>query len=197
LLVAVQEVIDNAVRNDEDAAVIARLQDHYQQIREGIGVHKPPEIYGAMPTDPYSHTPGFAGVQQPGMTGQVKEDLIARLGDMGVAVDGGRLCFHRHMVNCSEFLSEAKTFLFYDVEGQECSVSLAPGTLAFTICQVPVVACQSGPPRIAITFTDGSEREVGGLSLDTETSAAVFERSGTVKRLDVFFGLHAGGNIDR
>src|ERR1039458_5021052 len=46
-----------------------------------------------MPTDPYSHTPSFAGAQQPGMTGQVKEDLIARLGEMGVALEGGRLAF--------------------------------------------------------------------------------------------------------
>ncbi len=39
-------------------------------------------MYGAIPTDPYSHTPGFAGAQQPGMTGPVKED-ICRLGELG------------------------------------------------------------------------------------------------------------------
>ncbi len=88
LLLAVQEVLDRAGCAGENAEVVERLRSHYHEIREGIGVHKPPELYGAIPTDPYSHTPGFAGVQQPGMTGQVKEDLITRLGEMGVAVEG-------------------------------------------------------------------------------------------------------------
>ena len=32
--------------------------------------------------DPYSHTPGGAGAKQPGMTGQVKEEVITRLGEL-------------------------------------------------------------------------------------------------------------------
>src|SRR5208283_3615042 len=134
------------------------------------------------------HTPGFAGVQQPGMTGQVKEDLISRLGEMGVAVEGGRLGFHAHLVSRSEFLKEARTFRFYDLDGQERSLDLASGTLVFTTCQMPVVAHQSGPPRIEITPAHGSRQTVEGLSLDAETSAAVFERTGAVRQLDVFFG---------
>ena len=197
LLLAVQEVTDRAARTGEDAAVVERLRSQYVEIREGIGVHKPPEVYGAMPTDPYSHTPGFAGVQQPGMTGQVKEDLISRLGEMGVAVEGGRLGFRAHLVSRGEFLAEKKTFDFYDLGGQECSLELDPGTLAFTTCQVPVVAHQSGPPRIEITPADGSRRTVEGLSLDAETSATVFERTGLVRRLDVFFGFDGSVNADR
>ena len=53
------------------------MYDHYFEILAGIGAHKSPELYGAFPTDPYSHTPGGKGAQQPGMTGQVKEDLSA------------------------------------------------------------------------------------------------------------------------
>ncbi|MGO9863837.1 MAG: hypothetical protein ACLPLR_09525 [Terriglobales bacterium] len=197
LLVAVQEVMDHAARAGEDAAVVEHLRSHYVEIREGIGVHKPPDVYGAMPTDPYSHTPGFAGVQQPGMTGQVKEDLISRLGEMGVAVEGGRLGFRAHLVSRGEFLSGARKFLYYDLDGQECSLDLEPGTLAFTTCQMPVVAHQSGTQRIEITSADGSRRTVAGLSLDAETSAAVFERTGAVRRLDVFFGFEGGVNVGR
>jgi len=182
LLLAVQEVMDHAAAAGEDAAVVERLRGHYREIREGIGAHKPPEVYGAIPTDPYSHTPGFAGVQQPGMTGQVKEDLISRLGEMGVAVAEGRLGFRAHLVNRDEFLKQAKAFPFY-------GLALEPGMLAFTVCQVPVVAHQAGPPRIEISDADGSRRTVEGLELDNETSAAVFERTGAVRRLDVFFGL--------
>jgi hypothetical protein len=185
LLLAVQEVMDRAAAAGEDPAVVERLRRHYHEIREGIGAHKPPEVYGAIPTDPYSHTPGFAGVQQPGMTGQVKEDLISRLGEMGVAVEEGRLSFRAHLVNRDEFLKEARAFPFYDLV-------LEPGTLAFTVCQVPVVAHQAGPPRIEVSGADGSRRTVDGLDLDNETSAAVFERTGAVRRLDVFFALAQG-----
>jgi hypothetical protein len=186
LLIAVQEVMDRAVRAGEEVAVVERLRRHYLAIREGIGVDKSPEVYGAIPTDPYSHTPSFAGAQQPGMTGQVKEDLITRLGEMGVAVEDGRLAFHAHLVVRDEFLEEARTFRLFDVDGEEYTLQLEPGTLAFTICQVPVVAHRSGPPRIEITTADGLRRMADGLSLDAETSAAIFERRGTVRRLDVY-----------
>jgi len=192
LLLAVEEVLDRAGCAGEDAAVVERLRSHYAQIREGIGVHKPPELYGAIPTDPYSHTPGFAGVQQPGMTGQVKEDLITRLGEMGVAVTDGRLSFRRHLVSHGEFLPRARTFHFYDIDGVERSLELAPGTMAFTNCQTPVVAHRSGPRRIEITRADGSRGTIEGLDLDAATSAAVFERTGAVRRLEVFFGFEEG-----
>jgi hypothetical protein len=192
LLVAVQEVLDRAGCAGGDAAVVARLCQHYQEIREGLGVHKTPELYGAIPTDPYSHTPGFAGVQQPGMTGQVKEDLISRLGEMGVAVADGRIVFRRHLVSRGEFLSAASPFRYCDLDGQERSLDLDPGTMAFTTCQTPVVTHQSGPPRIEILRADGTHRVVEGLDLDAATSAAIFERSGAVRRLDVFFDFESG-----
>jgi hypothetical protein len=52
-----------------------------------------------------------------------------------------------------------------------------------------VVAHRSGPQRIEITSAGGSRSTVDALDLDAETSAAVFERTGTVRRLDVFFGF--------
>jgi hypothetical protein len=192
LLLAVHEVLDAAVRANEDDAVVERLRGSYAEIRDGLGLHKPPALYGAMPIDPYSHTPGFAGAQQPGMTGQVKEDLITRLGEMGVRVDDGRLGFHRHLATQAEFLSETTTFRFIDVDGQEGSLVLEPGTLAFTTCQVPVVTHRSGPPRIEVTPREGPRRIVEGLALDVGTSAAVFGRIGKVRRLDVYWGFAEG-----
>ena len=193
LLLAVQEGLSRAETAGEDAAVIARLMGHYGQIREGIGVHKSPELYGAIPTDPYSHTPGFAGAQQPGMTGQVKEDILSRLGEMGVAVADGRLGFRPHLVRQEDFLTEAKQFDFYDLDGEKCRLNLDPGTMAFTVCQAPVVAHRSGPQRIEITRADGSLQTVAALELDAAASSAVFERSRDIRRLDVFFGLEDKG----
>ncbi|NND60945.1 MAG: hypothetical protein HKN49_11830, partial [Gammaproteobacteria bacterium] len=80
LLVAVQEVFFAARDADADQAVLRRLAQHYYRVRDGIGFNKTPLQYGAFPTDPYSHTPGHAGAQQPGMTGQVKEEILTRFG---------------------------------------------------------------------------------------------------------------------
>jgi len=192
LLLAVQEALDRAGTANEDPVLIQRLMSHYREIREGIGVHKSPDLYGAIPTDPYSHTPGFAGAQQPGMTGQVKEDLISRLGEMGVAVEAGRLGFHRHLVSGNEFLTQPSHFNFYDIDGRQHTFDLDTGAMAFTICQVPVVAHRSGPQKIDIIRPDGSRHTVESLCLDEQTSAAIFERTGAVRRLDVFFGFEAG-----
>ncbi len=67
-------------------ATLDALAAHYHEINKGIGVHKAPAVYGAFPTDPYSHTPAGKGAQQPGMTGQVKEDILSRFGELGVFV---------------------------------------------------------------------------------------------------------------
>ena len=189
LRLAVQEVLQAAVLAGADRQVLAGLRRHYHQIREGLGMHKPPALHGAVPTDPYSHTPGFIGAQQPGMTGQVKEDVLARLGEMGAAVVDGRLVFDRALVTRDEFLPRASSFCHVDVSGQQRKAALAADTMAFTFCQVLVVVHRPGPPRLAVSVEDGSTRTVDGLTLDRETSARIFGRAGTVQRLDVFLGL--------
>ncbi len=189
LLLAVQEVLKAAILNQEDTAIIDRLKFHYREIREGLGVHKSPELYGAIPTDPYSHTPGFAGAQQPGMTGQVKEDLISRLSELGVEIENGQLLFRPQLLDPVEFLNRESVFHFYDFKGQRQSIKLEEQTLAFTMCQVPIVMHCSDRPRIEVTGSSGSRKILTGLALDLETSSSIFERKETVRRLDVFLDL--------
>ena len=59
-------------RQDAGADVCRRLGELYYRVRDGLGFNKTPAEYGAFPTDPYSHTPGHGGAQQPGhdRTGQ-------------------------------------------------------------------------------------------------------------------------------
>jgi len=189
LLLAVQEVLNGAASMNKDKTVLNRLKKHYYEIREGIGVHKPPSQYGAFPTDPYSHTPSFTGAQQPGMTGQVKEDIISRLGEMGVIVEDGCLKFRAHLINPSEFLKSPGRFVYYDVEGHQQIMGLDKDTLAFTVCQVPVVVHRSGPVRIEVRNSDGSRKIINGPDLDAETSSTIFNRTGTIRSLDVFLGM--------
>jgi hypothetical protein len=77
LMLAVEEVTLKARQAGESPAVVKGLAEAYRDIRKGLGYNKTPAEYGAFPTDPYSHTPAGQGAKQPGMTGQVKEEIWA------------------------------------------------------------------------------------------------------------------------
>ena len=185
LRLAAFEVTKAAVESNESSEVVGRLFDHYFEINAGIGAHKSPELYGAFPTDPYSHTPGGKGAQQPGMTGQVKEDLLCRFGELGVRVTDGCIHFDRALLNGEEFLKEPATFDYVNVDQQWQKLELPAGSLAYTLCQVPVVHLKGDTPGIEVKRADGSSQHVAGLSLDLDTSRAMFRRSNDVVQLTV------------
>ncbi|MBR5574267.1 MAG: hypothetical protein IKW35_07210 [Paludibacteraceae bacterium] len=89
---------------------------HYKAIREGIGSHKSPAEYGSFPFDAYSHTPSMAGVQQPGMTGQVKEDIISRFIELGVHVQDGQIHFNPIMLTDADFTDGELRFTYCGTE---------------------------------------------------------------------------------
>ncbi len=191
LALAAGEEWIGAMEGGAGAADVARIAARYHEIREGIGVHKSPREYGAIPTDPYSHTPSFAGAQQPGMTGQVKEDVISRFHDMGALVEDGCLRFVPACVDRSEFLAESRAFRYVSVDGRDATLELEPDTLGFTLCQVPIVLHRAGPERCVLHRADGTTREVEGLVLDASASAAVFDRAGEFVLIDAFLGSTA------
>ena len=183
LLLAVQECCLKAIRNQESDEVIGRLLEHYYEINEGIGVHKSPELYGAFPTDPYSHTPAGKGAQQPGMTGQVKEDILSRLGELGVFVENGRLRFNPCLLRAEEFLKHPKLFHYIDVTQKEKTLQLYRHELVFTYCQVPIVYSLAAENCLDITYRDGSISSIPGLKLDTTTTQKLFKRTGEIESI--------------
>lgn len=185
LQLAVQECCLLAMDAGASPEVTGRLLAHYYEINAGIGIHKPPTLYGAFPTDPYSHTPAGKGAQQPGMTGQVKEDILCRFGELGILVSGGQLHFVPSLLRKGEFLSEAGEFQYRDIEGGTHTLPLEKGTLGFTYCQVPITY-QIGPQaEIAVTLEDGQQQKITGHSLDRATSELVFGRSGAIQNIKV------------
>ncbi len=157
LLLAVQETCIRAKAEGSDK--LNELMKCYDDIRCGIGAYKSVKEQGAFPTDPYSHTPAMMGAQQPGLTGQVKEDFIIRLVELGVRIENGCMGF-------DPFLST------------ESSIS-------FTICTVPVEIQNAEAPRIRVMRADGKTLEIDGLVLDESLSAEIFSRSGSIVRLEV------------
>jgi hypothetical protein len=165
LLLAVQENLRWAEAEGAPRAVRAALLAHYRRIRAGLGPAKTPAEYGAFPTDPYSHTPRHAGARQPGMTGQVKEELLTRLGELGVRVEGGRLVFGPGLLGSSG--------------GGE-------GGRRFTVAGTEVRWARGGDaPRLVVHPVEGAPVTLEGGALDVAWSAAVFLRGGTIRHLEV------------
>jgi hypothetical protein len=192
LLLAVQERYVDAAERGAPAAVLRRLAEHHAAIRAGMGgAEKSPAEWGAFPLDPYSHTPAHGGARQPGMTGQVKEEILTRLGELGVLVRDGRISFRPRLLRPAELLREPATFSPIGLDGHRHRIRLGAGELAFTLCQVPVVLHRADVARLAVTRADGSVREADGDTLDEATSAALFERTGEVARVDVWVSFTA------
>lgn len=194
LLLAAQENVIRA-RQAGDRELAEALRTRFFDIRSGIGFNKGPDVYGAFPTDPYSHTPLGGGARQPGMTGQVKEEIIARFAELGLYVIDGRIVFDSFLVADEEFLSEAARLTYVDVYGTTRQLEVAPDSFAYTFCQTPIVVfkVQSGE-GIAVHRRDGSYRTIGSLDCPRSESAAVFARSGEINRIEVsLVGIGAAG----
>ncbi len=185
LILAVEENCWDAINSGADNAQINELIDLYYDVREGLGTHKTPENYGAFPSDPYSHTPGGAGAKQPGMTGQVKEDILSRFGELGIFVEEGQLKIRTGLLKKSEFLTADDSFSYVDINGNENNVSLESGSLAFTYCQVPFIYQLADMESLNIYFTDGSQSEFNELSLTKELSSKLMNRTGEIERIEV------------
>jgi hypothetical protein len=186
LLLAVQETFLHARAQGEPDAISKALAEVYYDIRSGIGFNKTPAVYGAFPTDPYSHTPAGQGAKQPGMTGQVKEELLTRLAEMGAFIEGGALCFDPVLLRECEFIERETAFDFIDLNGQSQSIGLPIGSLAYTFCQVPIVYILSNEDRVEIVYADGHGEQVAGNRLDAESSRHIFCRDGHIERIAVY-----------
>jgi hypothetical protein len=185
LLLAAQECCLKAAAEGESPELIGKLLEHYYEINEGIGVHKSPSLYGAFPTDPYSHTPAGKGAQQPGMTGQVKEDILSRFGELGVFVKNGQLNFNPCLLRKSDFLEGPGTFEYVDVHQEHRQIPLEKGSLSFTYCQVPIVYTMASENKLTIVHQDHTTSILNDLIVDKINSQKVFERTGEIIRLHV------------
>lgn len=186
LLLAAEEAYNHAVAVQADPSIIDALATHFHEIKEGIGVHKPPQVYGAFPTDPYSHTPAHKGAQQPGMTGQVKEDILTRMGELGVKMKEGRFEFAPSLLSRSEFVNDTTSAMFILPDGTAKTITLEKDSLAFTVCQVPVVYKKSVEESIEVIFTNGTKEVMSGAVLSKEITNKIMHRTGEVAQLNVF-----------
>ena len=161
LLLAVQEHALEAFENGDKEA--KELEDAYYDVRKGLSFNKTPEIYGAFPSDPYSHTPFGKGARQPGMTGQVKEEVLTRWGELGVSIVDGKAQIKPEILKKDEFFED--------------------GSLSFTWCGVAVSYHLASSPKITVEFADGQKKTFEGCQMDEETTKELFARNGKIKNI--------------
>lgn len=188
LALAVLETYDDASQKPVAKEHLAQLKTYYREIKDGLGLDSTPADYGAFPTDPYSHTPANAGVQQPGMTGQVKEDILSRFFEIGVRIRKGVIVLDPSFFESSEFLTTSSSLRYIDIEGRQVDLPLAPGCFAFTFCQVPFIFRLSEQTELRI-FHAGKNQPVSRScnQLTMAESRSVFMREGTITKIEFCF----------
>ncbi len=166
LLLAVEENIPLGTSDAEKAELTAL----YYDIQKGIGFNKQPEIYGAFPADPYSHTPHLQGAKQPGMTGQVKEEILCRWKELGLYIEDGKAGFKPEFLKAEEF----------DADGK----------LEFTWCGVNVcyVMQKTGAEKgMQVTYAGGKTEKISDTcQLTGALSTQLFNRSGEISQITVY-----------
>jgi hypothetical protein len=159
LLLAVQDLGWEALDRGESDEVIAHIGALYRELRDGFGFRMSPDRFGAFPTDCYSHSPAHSGAQQPGMTGQVKEEILTRFGELGVRVVDGRVALEPIVLPPDEVIGE---------DGA-----------AFRLFGVAMSIERAEDDGVEV-HGSSDVRSFAGLSLPAEMSAELFARRGTV-----------------
>ncbi len=184
LLLAVQGAFWKAIDTDAPERSWKTLARHYYEIRHSLGGSQTPAKYGAFPQDAYSHTPKWGGAHQPGLTGQVKEDIICRWGELGIRVKDGILSLHPALLQKNEFLQKNEDFTWVNIDKTLESIHLHKGQIAFTYCQVLFVYHLCDTPLLKLRGTISVERPE--LNLSRQESNEIFGRTGKITRVDAF-----------
>ena len=164
LLVAVQESYWAALDRDEPAEIRQGLAAAYRRIRTGLGFLKNPADWGAIPTDCYSHTPAHAGAKQPGMTGQVKEIMLTRFGELGLRIANGQISLSPALLQLDELIDDK-------------------GMAEFSFCGTNVQIDVGDSNQVRVRRDDEWSEPEAGLVLDQEWSSEVLSRSGVINGL--------------
>ena len=119
------------------------------------------------------------------MTGMVKEEILIRQRELGYFIENGNLVFEFLLLDRNEFLIDSKVFSYWSVDMRQQQLELQAGSVAYTICQVPIILQASKKSWIMISLADGSTQKIDGHILDPDNSMHIFHRDGFVHHLTV------------
>lgn len=185
LVLAVQECVSKASEDGEPTETIDALKAAYFDVRDGLGFRKTPEIFGAFPTDPYSHTPSHGGAKQPGMTGQVKEEILSRFGELGLRVENGGIHFDNLLIPKDEFLTEPGCLRWIGQDHQEKQLEVPLGSYAYTFNRVPIVVRKDNRATVTLHLKNGTTETFEGNHLEPVYCRELFLHQDTLEKICV------------
>ena len=159
LLLSLGEIIVKTEKEEEREALIAE----YRKLRSSLGYKRSASSYGSFPFIPYSHTPKGKGAKQPGMTGQVKEDIISRNIELGANVENGCFQINPVMLEKSEFKAD--------------------GSLSYSRFNTQIKYKLYNGDNILIALNDGEYEKKNTLT--RKESESLFLRSGEINVINV------------
>ncbi len=159
-------VLETAQRAAQKGEAIEKIYAAYNKLLEGFIYRKSPAECKALPLEPYSHTSYNKKSEQPGMTGQVKESIIMRRGELGVIVESGEIIFEPKFIRDDEF------------EGCD--------EINFSCYGLPFSYKKTGNRSVTIE-KDGEKLTLNDLKIPTKESEEIFKRNGEVKAVLVTF----------
>jgi len=129
------------------------------------------------------------------MTGQVKEDILTRMRELGVKVEQGCIHFETGLLSERTFLASNSIFKYFDTTGNFNVLELPEKSLAYTLCQTPIVYVYVTDTswKIEIYLKDGETVVLPAQSIPSDFSQEIFSRTGVVRKIEVSIpksGLH-------
>ncbi len=161
-LLAILETAQKAKEKGEDITEIYKL---YNDLLQGFIYRKSPEECSAIPIEPYSHTSFSGKSEQPGMTGQVKESVLMRRGELGIKVKNGEISFEPEFVREDEF---------------------GDSDITFTVCSIPVKYVKSDKKQMIIKLNDDTTITQDVFTIDANLSYDIFARNSNISAIELY-----------
>jgi hypothetical protein len=105
--------------------------------------------------------------------------------ELGFSIENGCIVFDFLLLNRNEFLTSSGGFFYRNVKGDQERMDLPAGSLAYTICQVPILLQASDEPCIKVYLCDGGIQQINGYILNSVNSMHIFQRDHIVHHLVV------------
>jgi hypothetical protein len=111
--------------------------------------------------------------------------VLTRFGELGIDVRDGCIHIDPRLLPLDELLGSPVQATFEGLGGESVALEIAPGSLAFTFCQLPFILREGDDHRIEIVDADGRRESVAGARLDRATSAEILGRRGRYRHVEV------------
>jgi hypothetical protein len=98
----------------------------------------------------------------------------------------GKLVFEPYLLSKKEFLNDETQGHFILINGTAKVVQLEKDSLAFTVCQVPVIYKKADSDYIEVYYKNGTQEKLITSELSIEITNKVIHRTDEVVQLNVY-----------